>query len=79
MTLRELALTLPCRRKKCGAKPGEFCTTKPRFTTKGQKYYRIHLVRRNDARKLQEAQAKIEDWNRRYAPQNSLPGEGAKP
>ncbi len=65
MTLREIALTLHCRR--CAAKPGQFCQTKPRFTKKGVKYYVMHKVRKNDASKAKKQKQRLDSWNSLYS------------
>lgn len=77
MTLRDLAFTLPCRRKGCGARPGQKCKGRDRTTIKGVKYYMHHRVRSNDARYVAEKQQRINDLNSRYAPPSS--GQGRNP
>jgi hypothetical protein len=58
MTRKEIALSLPCRHKRCGARPGEPC----KHARKGN----THQVRWNDADQVQLDQAKLEAWQKRY-------------
>jgi len=79
MNLRDLAFTLPCRRKSCSARPGEKCKGRDRVTIKGVRYYVHHQVRTNDARYIAEKQNRIKELNARYAPQSSSKGETGRP
>jgi hypothetical protein len=57
--IREIALTLPCRRKFCLARPGEPCKT-----WRGFKTTTLHRVRYNDA----AIYSRVEEWRRVYGP-----------
>ena len=74
MTLRDLAFTLPCRRRSCGARAGEKCKGRDRTTIKGVKYYVHHQVRTNDARYVAEKQQRLKEHNSLYNPQNQAQG-----
>jgi hypothetical protein len=58
--IRELALTLPCRRKSCLAKSGEPCKT---WLGKW-----LHRVRYKDAHRVLAIYSRLEEWNRLYGP-----------
>jgi hypothetical protein len=60
----EVALTIFCRKKRCGARPGEPCKSRERS---------LHRVRYNDAYRLLVAQLKMEDWKQRYGSGEKMP------
>jgi len=57
--IRKVALSLPCRHKRCGALAGMPCGK------------RLHRVRYNDAHRILNDRAKLEDWQKRYGKADS--------
>jgi hypothetical protein len=60
-SIQEIALEIACRHANCRASPGHVCSR----TLRGKPLF--HRVRRNDAQRILDAQAKLEDWNKRYS------------